>query len=298
MIYSDVEQTVFSDGLSEFFKVFEVIPIAFGHQKKDPRAWCKDRITGSFEIVFVLSGDSLITIQDKRYRVEPSQMVIIPPFVRHSIETSAQNPHDNFWLHFDIIPFYKQQELLRSLIRGEEYCFSVGEKEIVQRIFESLEREMQSCEQGKFVMAALLIKQLLLHLARDGQQGGHAFFVHCEEKHTLLRAITQYMEEHIADSIQAQDICREFGLSRSGFYKLFRELVGMSPTDFLMRIRLRKAEIMLKAQNKTISQISDELGFSNPYYFSKCFKDSYKKSPKAYRQEFKKNQNYMFYDQW
>lgn len=297
MIYSEVKQTVFSDGLSEFFKSFEAIPIAFGRQEKDPKAWCKDRITGSFEMIFVLSGDSFVAIQDKRYRVKPFEMVIIPPFVRHSITTSEENPHDNFWLHFDITPFYKQQELLLSLIRGEEYCFAVRDKGIVQQLFESLEQEMRLYRQGNLVMASLLVKQLLLHLARDREQGEHAFFIHSEEKHAMLRAITRYMEDHIANPIQARDICLAFGLSRSGFYKLFRELVGMSPTDFLMRLRLKKAEVMLKLQDKTIAQISCELGFSNPYYFSKCFKDSYKKSPKAYQQEFKKNQNCMFYDQ-
>jgi AraC-like DNA-binding protein len=69
------------------------------------------------------------------------------------------------------------------------------------------------------------------------------------------------------------------GVSASKLYRNTIQLTGLSPNDFLSEIRLITALQMMLKQNKNISETSDELGFTNPSYFTKCFKKRFNVLP-------------------
>lgn len=72
-------------------------------------------------------------------------------------------------------------------------------------------------------------------------------------------------------------------LGRTIFYKKVRGTTGYTPNEYIRVIRLRKAAELLKEGEKNVSEVAYAVGFDNPYYFSKCFKEQLGMPPSQYR---------------
>lgn len=72
------------------------------------------------------------------------------------------------------------------------------------------------------------------------------------------------------------------GLSPSRYSSVFKEVYGVSPQNYLVNYRLRKAKELMRHTNLTIKQISSLTGFEDQLYFSRLFKKHEKMSPKVY----------------
>lgn len=72
-------------------------------------------------------------------------------------------------------------------------------------------------------------------------------------------------------------------LGRTIFYKKVRGTTGYTPNEYIRVIRLRKAAELLKEGEKNVSEVAYAVGFDNPYYFSKCFKELFGMPPSQYR---------------
>ena len=81
-------------------------------------------------------------------------------------------------------------------------------------------------------------------------------------------------------------MARELGLSRSSLYAKFKALTGMTPNDFVLNCKLKRAAIMLTENpDLQIADISDRLGFGSPRYFTRCFKAQFEITPAEYRKK-------------
>ena len=86
--------------------------------------------------------------------------------------------------------------------------------------------------------------------------------------------------ERLADSdLTVETVSAELGLSRVQMYRKVKQLTGQSPVELIRLTRLKRAEYLLKTTDKTVSEISYEVGFSSPSYFSKCFRDQFGRAP-------------------
>ena len=77
-------------------------------------------------------------------------------------------------------------------------------------------------------------------------------------------------------------------MSTSWFNKCFRGVVGISPTKFILHARMRNAQILLETTDETVAKIAHIVGYENPMYFSRVFKNEKGLSPLKYRNVFKK----------
>lgn len=84
-------------------------------------------------------------------------------------------------------------------------------------------------------------------------------------------------------------MARELGLSRSSLYTKFKALTGMTPNDFVLSCKLKRAAAMLTNNpDLQIADISDRLGFGSPRYFTRCFKAQFEITPAEYRKRAEK----------
>ncbi|MBQ8345384.1 MAG: helix-turn-helix domain-containing protein [Clostridia bacterium] len=75
------------------------------------------------------------------------------------------------------------------------------------------------------------------------------------------------------------------GVSETCFYQHFRAWSGVSPVEYRNQMRMAAAASLLRHSNFSIRQIASQVGFDDPYYFSRLFKEKNGSSPKAYRTE-------------
>ncbi len=104
------------------------------------------------------------------------------------------------------------------------------------------------------------------------------------EDEELMQRMMAFIEKNIGDSsITIDDMASAVAVSRSGLHRKVKHLVGTSPMEFLREARIRKAIQMLTESSKPVSEIAYLCGFSDPKYFSKCFKASTGQTPTEYK---------------
>ena len=96
--------------------------------------------------------------------------------------------------------------------------------------------------------------------------------------------IMDILNEKIADSeLSVGDICSELGMSRTSVYNKIRSITGQSVVDLIRIVRLNKAKELLATGQHNISEVAYMVGFSDPKYFSTCFKKQFGVSPSNFR---------------
>lgn len=78
-------------------------------------------------------------------------------------------------------------------------------------------------------------------------------------------------------------IASQMGLERSQFYRKIKSLTNYAPVELIRRLRLQRGRELIISTDKSISEISYEIGFSTPAYFSKCYRDAYGETPSQAR---------------
>jgi len=84
------------------------------------------------------------------------------------------------------------------------------------------------------------------------------------------------------EQLSVESLAEQIGFSRAQFYRKVTALTGMPVNELIRSFRLQKAAQLLSQRWGSVSQVAYEVGFSNPSYFSKCFKDQFGVHPSAY----------------
>ncbi len=107
-----------------------------------------------------------------------------------------------------------------------------------------------------------------------------------EPERDFLERVDYIATEHISDEYFGVDqFADEMGMSRSSFYKKFKDLTGMSPAAFMKVKRMNEAARLILEGYGNITEIAFEVGFSEVSYFSRCFKEHFDCSPSRYKKE-------------
>jgi DNA-binding response OmpR family regulator len=85
-----------------------------------------------------------------------------------------------------------------------------------------------------------------------------------------------------------EDLCREMGMSRVYFYKKILSLTDKTPSEFIRFIRLKRAADLLEKSQLFVNEVAYKVGFNDPKYFRKYFKDEFGVSPNEYKKRFEK----------
>ncbi len=91
------------------------------------------------------------------------------------------------------------------------------------------------------------------------------------------------LEEHYNEQVSVNRLAEACALSQSQLRRLFQKETGTSPVDYKNHLRIKKAADMLLYSQATVAEISQSLGFKNPFVFSRVFKQLKGVSPKEYR---------------
>ena len=99
----------------------------------------------------------------------------------------------------------------------------------------------------------------------------------------LTKEIQNYLLTNCHKNIKIKDVAERYNLSHSTLIKKFKADLGISPRDFLVQVRIRKAKDLLLTSDFTITQIASFCGFLSPAYFIQTFKAVEEITPKEYR---------------
>ena len=95
--------------------------------------------------------------------------------------------------------------------------------------------------------------------------------------------IADYIEEHLSERLTVESISQNTHISVSGIYKIMKQRYGKTLGEYILDLRLNRAEMLLKEENMSIEKIAETVGFSDTAYFSRCFKKALGVSPMKYK---------------
>ena len=99
----------------------------------------------------------------------------------------------------------------------------------------------------------------------------------------FLKKVTEIINKHLSDTaFSVELLAEEISMSRRNLARKLTAMTGDSTGELIRRIRLTHASKLIKENTGNISEIALEVGFSNPAYFSKCFKEQFGFTPSEY----------------
>ena len=102
-----------------------------------------------------------------------------------------------------------------------------------------------------------------------------------------LRPVINYIDEHYREKIYIEELSAMINVSPDYFTKMFKESIGKTPIDYINGMRVNSAMELLCTTEMPMTEIADSIGFCNPNYFHKIFKQYMLTSPLAYRKSSK-----------
>lgn len=240
---------------------------------------------GAMELMQVVSGAPLLTVDTTQIRCRPGDLFFIPAYAVHSLESEELCA---------IRGITFEPALLDGALCGVDPAgqFSRGRiSDPLCRAGHPLHPEMAAAFDRMYdayhtpsptrrpaVLSALygMLEMLLRRYAPAAEE---------ERAYRRLEPAIRYMEAHFAEEISLEQISRLLNVCPDHCIRMFREQTNKTPMRYLADLRLVEAMKLLVETDLPMGQIAARCGYSGPAYLSKTFKDRLGRSPRQYRQK-------------
>ena len=193
----------------------------------------------------------------------------------------AQIPLENF-LQFADLGITEDNEMARQpffLVNGSE-------KKEISILAEQIVDEKAGDRYAKEFMIHTLTVELMIHLSRAMRnEWEENLKVKNGKARELVKIARQYMDENFEQGITVAEAAQYVFLSQGYFTRAFKDELGISPMNYLMRKRIEKACELLENNEIKVSSIAVQSGFSSPQRFNVAFRKLMGKTPMEYRKE-------------
>jgi AraC family transcriptional regulator len=100
-----------------------------------------------------------------------------------------------------------------------------------------------------------------------------------------LRRVTDWMAGHMAEEFSLARLAEQAGMSEFHFNRLFKRATGIPPSQYQIKLRLEAARRLLRETRRSVIEVANEVGYSNPSHFSRLFRKETGLSPTVYRRQ-------------
>ncbi len=229
-------------------------------------------------IEFVAEGQGELKLGGREYPLRPGMAFAYAPRVRHAIQNNARSPMLKYYVDF---AGRTAERLLKQSPLGRWEAVQVSSPSEIIDLLEQLQRN--GAAQGPFSaqICAHLVSLLILKISEKaipfGSGEARAF--------PTYERIKQHIEQHFLELKTVEDAAAACHVNASYLSRLFQRFYHHSPYRFLMRLKMNKAAALLLDGGLRVKEVADALQFSDPYNFSRAFKNVYGLSPEQFVQQ-------------
>lgn len=227
----------------------------------------------------ILSGEENIKINNKSYKYDKNQIMLLLPYSQVEIEVLKPTKVLVIEISNKLIEFVKEKidlEVKNSFqLEARELLLSKDDI----KFNESLEKIVHIClenDRDKLFLIDLYSQELVYDMLHMKEVNS---ILNNNYNNSINKSI-KIMEDNILEKITITDIAEKVNMSVSNFSSKFKEEVGVSPNIYLRKLKLNKAKDMLKY--KSVTEVSYDLGYYNISHFINLFKEIYGITPKQY----------------
>ena len=239
--------------------------------------WKKGRVLDEFQLIYILKGEGMLENQQGRFELEGGSMIFIRPNEHHRYRPSPQTGWVEYYIGFNghlVQHFYEQAGFLL-----QEAVLPCGIQDHLLECFHSIFASVETERPGFQQIAAGQLIELIGHLVAYQKQGEFSG----KPIGKIIERALLYMRENVEAQIDLQELAAQYHVTYANFRKMFKKYTGMSPRQYHLELKMRRAKELVLTSDKSIMQISDELQFESIHYLSRYFKKKLGYSPTELR---------------
>lgn len=241
------------------------------------------REKGCPEAVFIYcsTGCGWCELGGRKHDVTKNQLLVIPAGTPHVYGAGKREPWTIHWFHAmgTNVPFYLEK---LAVTREKPLVPLDGDVRLLSLFEDVLEDLEHGSTVTHLIYAAHSLSHLMGVILRHKEEFWHG---EADAGERAAKSI-QFMREHLREPLQIAALAAVVSLSRSHYTTLFRRVTGYAPLRYLNHLRMQQAVQLLNTTNLCIKEISDQLGFSDQFYFSRAFRKMHGHSPSEHRQRY------------
>lgn len=239
-----------------------------------------------FEIIIVESGRSVVRAGKNEYTCDPGDMVLINPMEIHSVTIDKKIPYRHKCICFDISLIgdakisesIKNEKMRLEKFISRECAHSSYLKDIAEKAYDAVALETSTA----YIEVMAYMSLLTAYMIKNNLVEENITEDKIERFYTN---ILNYITGNFSKAITSKDAARALNYNHSYFCRRFKSSFGMSFSQCLNMYRISCAKQLIESNDMKLSDIAFECGFSDPVYFSKCFKRYVGIFPSGYRRK-------------
>ena len=227
---------------------------------------------------YCVKGAGWCELGGRRFGVEPGDVMVVPSGNAHAYGTTPAQPWTVYWFH--VMGKSLPALLLELGVSRAQPVVHIGHRRDLVALFSELRTTLEDdYSEPRLLYASRVLAHLLGVMIRARQE------MKRPGQETLLRvrATLEHMQQHYATPLSVETLAAMADLSRSQYALRFRELTGHSPKSHLLRLRIHRATQLLDTTSDSITHIARSVGYEDPLYFSRAFRELHELSPSRYR---------------
>ena len=260
----------------------QLLPTDAGYYPKAKGHVCQ-RERGCPEAIFIYcaEGNGWCEISGRKHEVARNELLVVPASTPHVYGAAKKTPWTIHWFHAvgSNVPIYL--ELLG--VTAQRPVVPLGGD---VQLFSLFEEVLEGLEHGFTITHLIYAAHSLTHLMglilRHKDEFGYG---ETTVRERVEKSI-DFMKGHLREPLKIATLAALVHLSRSHYTTLFRRVTGYAPLSYLNHLRMQHAVQLLNTTDLSIKRISDQLGFSDQFYFSRAFRKMHNHSPSEHRRRY------------
>ncbi len=268
--------------LSEHPLLYLLMPTDIGWYPNAHYHYC-ERESGAPEHILILcvEGMGWYEINGVRRPLNPNEALLIPRNTPHVYGASDTLPWSIHWVHFT----GSSADFFASQLPEGEYVLSVH-LDALARICQLFTECSQALATNFVLQYMLYASQALHHLLACLFFNNRAFSPTLQtSRFRRLDSTLAHLQKNVHRSLTLAEMADHAQLSVPHFSRIFKQQTGYTPVDFFIHLKIQEAGKLLVLSQMTVREVSYELGYDDPYYFSRLFKKVMGISPAQYRDQ-------------
>ncbi|MCF0055900.1 AraC family transcriptional regulator [Dyadobacter sp. CY356] len=246
--------------------------------------WDKGRILEEFQLVYISRGQGIFEADGvKPTMIEAGTAFLLFPGVWHRYRPSEQTGWEEFWVGFK--GSYADYLMEQSCFQSDKPLIQIGfNSELLQVLTHLVDTVRFSSDSCGTLSSCLTIQVLALLYASAIMKNPEQ-----SQRYQLILHAKFRIQEYEQSNMDLEELAKELNVSYVWFRKEFKRIVGTSPGQYHLSLRIKRARQLLSETDLSIGNISDQLGFDSDFHFSKIFKQKVGFSPANYRKNLLKS---------
>ncbi len=227
-----------------------------------------------YSIEFVSAGRGELVLAGKTYSLRPCTLFCYGPGIPHRITTDAHNPLVKRFVDFT-------GERASEMIRESPFAgapIQVADPSVIEETLDAIQRSVNADTEQTDAICRLILEILILR-ARESQVTGSSAHERAIYSYQRCRQVIETQHEALQD---LEDIANACHMDAAYICRLFKRFGPMSPARYLLRQKMNRAAELLQHTNLLVKEVSDAMGCSDPFHFSRIFKRTYGISPQQF----------------